>query len=577
MNFFKTVLASVVGFCIALIVLIIIGTIGIASFAMDDVAQIKDNSILELNFNGTIKDYVSTEQDVFNTVLNVSNEIGFNQILRVIKTAKNDSKIKAISINDIPWDVGWAQLTELRNELESFKQSGKKVWAYGDFYSQKKYYLASVADKLILSPTGSVDLKGLHIETMFYKDFQEKYGFQMEVIRHGKYKSAVEPFIANKMSTENREQISELINSLWEQVKTDIETSRGFDSEKVVLDLQGKLPHLAKNNNLIDELWYEDDYRNNFKNTIHEDAEIVKLGDYLQNDLSALDAMTHNDKVAVIYAQGSIIYGKGDENTIGQDMMLQSFKKAVENEKVKAIVLRINSGGGSALTSDLIWNAVEKAKKVKPVVVSMGNYAASGGYYIACNANKIFAEPTTITGSIGVFGVIPNANKVAKQNGINSEIVSTHANSSHYSVIQPLNANLKTNIKEGIEFIYDTFISKVAQGRNMNIAAVDSIAQGRVWTGAQAKKIGLVDELGSLENAVQHAASLAQINDYLILELPNYEMDFEDILGINPFATMFSKTSTPVKSEIISKVTQLKSVLDMEGIQARIPFLMEIK
>ena len=577
MNFFKTVLASVVGFCIALIVLIIIGTIGVASFAMDDVAQIKDNSILELNFNGTIKDYVSTEQDVFNTVLNVSNEIGFNQILRVIKTAKNDSKIKAISINDIPWDVGWAQLTELRNELESFKQSGKKVWAYGDFYSQKKYYLASVADKLILSPTGSVDLKGLHIETMFYKDFQEKYGFQMEVIRHGKYKSAVEPFIANKMSTENREQISELINSLWEQVKTDIETSRGFDSEKVVLDLQGKLPHLAKNNNLIDELWYEDDYRNNFKNTIHEDAEIVKLGDYLQNDLSALDAMTHNDKVAVIYAQGSIIYGKGDENTIGQDMMLQSFKKAVENEKVKAIVLRINSGGGSALTSDLIWNAVEKAKKVKPVVVSMGNYAASGGYYIACNANKIFAEPTTITGSIGVFGVIPNANKVAKQNGINSEIVSTHANSSHYSVIQPLNANLKTNIKEGIEFIYDTFISKVAQGRNMNIAAVDSIAQGRVWTGAQAKKIGLVDELGSLENAVQHAASLAQINDYLILELPNYEMDFEDILGINPFATMFSKTSTPVKSEIISKVTQLKSVLDMEGIQARIPFLMEIK
>ena len=579
MNFFKNVLASILGFWIAFIVFIVIGVGIVAGIAMEEVAPVKENSILELNFNGAIKDYVSTEQDVFLNVLKMDEQIGFNQILRVIKKAKNDSNIKAISINDIPWDIGWAQLTELRNELQSFKDTGKKIWAYGDFYSQKKYYIASIADTLALSPTGSIDLKGLHLETLFFKDFQEKYGFQMEVIRHGKYKSAVEPYISNKMSPENREQLSELIHSIWEQVKTDIETSRNLDSEKAVLELQGRLPHLAKENNLVDVLWYEDDYHNNLKNTIHEDAKVVKLAEYLQNDLSALDGMMNTDKVAVIYAQGEIKYAEGDENTIGQDLMLKSFEKAVENDKVKAIVLRINSGGGSALTSDLIWNAVEKAKKIKPVVVSMGNYAASGGYYIACNADKIYAEPTTITGSIGVFGVIPNASKIAKQNGINSETVSTHDNGVYYSVVQPLNSKLKTNITEGIEFIYDTFVDRVAQGRNMSTTAVDSIAQGRVWTGVQAQKIGLVDELGGIENAVKHAASLAQINDYTIMELPNYEMDFQDILGINPFASIFNNTSvsTPAKNKIVSKVTQLKSILEMEGIQARVPFTMEIE
>ena len=575
----KKTLKSVSKLYIIGVLLIFIGIGLVAGISMEDQPEIKNNAILEIDFEGVLKDYVSFEQDAFNAVLKVNQEIGFNQILGIIKKAKNDSKIKAISINDIPNGIGWAQLTELRNALESFKQAGKKVWAYGDLYSQKKYYLATVADTLVMSPTGSVDLKGMHAETLFFKDFQDKFGFQMEVIRHGKYKSAVEPFIANKMSTDNRQQISELIHSIWQQVKLDIEASRNLDLESTVLDLKGKLPKLALENNLVDALWYEDDYQENFKKAIDESAQLIKMEYYIQENLSALSDITKSNQIAIIYAKGEIIYGKGDESTIGQDLMLKSVKEAVEDDSVKAIVLRVDSPGGSALTSDLIWNAIEKAKKIKPVVVSMGNLAASGGYYIACNAHKIYAEPTTITGSIGVFGVIPNASKISKENGINSEVVSTHDNGAYFSVVQPLNPKLKATIKEGIEFIYDTFVDRVAQGRNMSIATVDSIAQGRVWTGVQAQKIGLIDELGSLENAVQHAASLANINDYKIMELPNYEMDFQSILGQNPFALIFGNTSTqsPIQNKVVNKLQQLQSIFEMEGVQARIPFELEIE
>ena len=577
MKFFKNVLASMLGFWLAFIIIILIGGIILAGIAMDDSVEVKNNSILELNFDGPIKDYVSTEQDAFNNVFKMDDQIGFNQILRLIQRAKNDSKIKAISIKKIPLNIGWAQTTELRDELQSFKQTGKKVWAYGDFYTQKHYYLASVADTLVLSPTGGVDLSGLHSETMFFKDFQKKYGFQMEVIRHGKYKSAVEPYIANEMSDENREQISGLIHSIWNKVKVDIEASRKFDSEEIVTNLKGRLPTLALENKLVDNLQYEDDYTDQFKTSIGENTNVVKVEDYIKTDISALNTITKNKKIAVIYAQGDIIYGEGNEDRIGQDLMIKAIDEAVENKKVKAIVLRINSPGGSALTSDLIWNAIEKAKKLKPVVVSMGNYAASGGYYIACNANKIYAEPTTITGSIGVFGVIPNANKLAKNNGINSEVVSTHDNGAHYSVINPLNEKLESAIKDGVEFIYETFVDRVAQGRNMSTAAVDSIAQGRVWTGTQALKVGLVDNLGGINDAIVEAATLAEITDYGIKEYPNYEMNLRNILGGNPLLKVWQSSESSTAKKVADKFEKLQNMFQMEGIQARIPFELAIE
>ena len=577
MKFFKNVLASMLGFWLAFIIIILIGGIILAGIAMDDSVEVKNNSILELNFDGPIKDYVSTEQDAFNNIFKMDDQIGFNQILRLIQRAKNDSKIKAISIKNIPWNIGWAQTTELRDELKSFKETGKKIWAYGDFYTQKRYYLASVADTIMLSPTGAVDLSGLHSETMFFKDFQKKYGFQMEVIRHGKYKSAVEPFIANEMSDENREQISELILSIWDKVKIDIEDSRKIDSDDAVLNLKGRLPSLALENKLVDNLQYEDDYTNQFKTSIGENTNVIKVEDYIKTDISALNAITKNKKIAVIYAQGEIIYGEGNEDRIGQELMLKAIEEAVTNKKIKAIVLRINSPGGSALTSDLIWNAIEKAKKQKPVVVSMGNLAASGGYYIACNADKIYAEPTTITGSIGVFGVIPNASTLAKNNGINSEIVSTHDNGIHYSFIKPLNSKLEGTIKESIEFIYETFVDKVAQGRNMSTTAVDSIAQGRVWTGAQALKVGLVDNLGGINDAIIEAATLAEITDYGIKEYPNYEMNLKNLLGGNPFSQVWKASESSTVKKVAGKFDQLQNVLEMEGIQTRMPFELDIK
>lgn len=578
MKFLKNMLASMLGFWIALALTIVIAIVIIASYAADETPKIEDNSILELSFDGSLKDYVSSEQNIYNNLLNVNEVIGFNQLLNTIEKAKTDPKIKAISIGKIPAEISWAQLTELRNALEKFKKTGKNLWAYSDTYSQKKYYLATVANKVILSPIGTVDLKGLHSETLFFKNFQEKYGFKMEVIRHGKYKSAVEPFIANEMSAENRLQISELINSLWQQVKIDIENSRNFDIEKAVNELQGKLPQTALENNLIDALWYKDDYLNNLKNSINNNTELVKIEDYIQGNLPTLNDISKQSKIAVIYAQGEIIYGEGDQNNIGPDLMIKSFKEAVKNNDVKAIVLRINSPGGSALSSDLIWNAVEKAKKVKPVVVSMGNLAASGGYYIACNANKIYAEPTTITGSIGVFGVIPNASKIAKENGINSETVSTHNNQANYSIVQPLHPKFKENITKGIEFIYETFVNKVAQGRNLNVAVVDSIAQGRVWTGAQAQKIGLVDEIGGLQDAISYAASLANMEQYKIMELPNYEMNFQNLLGKGTFLKMLNGTTNQYynTNKITDKLQQLESLLKMDGVQARLPFEMEI-
>jgi len=418
MNFIKNILASVIGFWIAIGIIAIIGLGIVVSFAEEEAVVVGNDSILEIDLSGDLKDFVPSEKSPLKKVLGVEDEVGFNQIINVVNKAKFDSNIKAISLKKMPFNMGWAQATELRNALNEFKKAGKSVWAYGDFYSQKNYYLATVADKLALSPVGAIELNGIHSEVLFL-------------------------------------QISELIHSIWKEVKGAIETSRNIDSETAVNELKGRLPKLALENGLIDTLLYEDDYYEEIKSSLSEEAEVISFEDYLFANATNLEAILKKNKIAVIFAQGDIIYGKGDENTIGQELIIEALTEAVEEENIKAIVLRVDSPGGSALASDLIWNAIEKAKKEKPVVVSMGNLAASGGYYIACNANRIFAEPTTITGSIGVFGILPNASKILKESGINSEVVSTHKNNSHYSIVKPLDPKFKNTVQDGIEFIYD--------------------------------------------------------------------------------------------------------------------------
>ncbi len=572
MSFIKNILASIIGFWIALAVFIIIGIAIIAGLTMEKAVSVEPNSILEIDINSELKDYTPLDSGKFEKILGFQDQVGFNQILDVINLAKFDNKIKVISIKKLPNNIGWAQATELRNALIGFKKSGKSVWAYGDYYNQKDYYIASMANKVALSPIGSIDLKGIHSEVLFFKDFQEKYGVKMEVIRHGKYKSAVEPFLANTMSDANRTQISELIHSIWLKIKTDIEASRNIDTEEVVTNLKGRLPQLAIDTNLIDQISYEDDYYKQIKSSISENAKVVSFENYVFNNFSTSLASLDNNKIAVVYAQGEIIYGEGDENRIGQKLMIKSISKATKDEAVKAIILRVDSPGGSALASDLIWNAIEKAKKIKPVIVSMGNLAASGGYYIASNATKIFAQPNTITGSIGVFGILPNASKISKKNGINAEIVSTHNNGAHYSVVKPLNPKFKNTMQEGIEFIYDTFLDRVAQGRNLNIEAVDKLAQGRVWSGSQALANGLVDELGGLEDAIIYAATLTQTNNYSIEEFPNYKMNFKDLMNSPLLHILQNDNINSSSKKIVSKLNYLEQLFKSEGIQARMPF-----
>ncbi len=406
----------------------------------------------------------------------------------------------------------------------------------------------------------------------------------MEVIRHGKYKSAVEPFLENKMSEANREQTTALLQSVWNAVATDISKSRNIPVARlnqIASGLLARTPERAKREKLVDYIAYEDQYHDAIKKILQvnpkKEYNKISISDYTHKMISTAIMTENEDKIAVIYAQGEIQSGEGDVNTIGEGSMRRSLQEARKDKNIKAIVLRIDSPGGNALTSDLIWREVELTKKAKPVVVSMGNYAASGGYYIACNANTIFAQRNTITGSIGVFGILPNFSQLTKKIGINIEQVKTHENAAQYSPFVPMDENFKAVTLESIEQVYKTFVSHVAQGRKMNFAAVDSIAQGRVWSGTEALKIGLVDKIGGLNAAIAEAARLSKTENYSTQNYPEYEKDLEDVFSKMPFAN--SKASI-IKEEIGNEnyqlLQQIKKFQSRKGVQALMPFQISI-
>ncbi|HDZ15326.1 MAG TPA: signal peptide peptidase SppA, partial [Pricia sp.] len=435
-------------------------------------------------------------------------------------------------------------------------------------------------------PVGGLDFKGLSSEVLFFKDLQEKSGIKMEVIRHGKYKSAVEPFIANEMSDANRTQIKELIGSLWNSMLADISDGRQIrpqDLNRIADTLGGRTPDFAVQSGLIDEVAFYDEYEAALKqavdSVVDKDLNVVILADYVIRSNKKI-TKSGEDKVAVVFAQGEIIYGEGGPDVIGQGIITEAIREARDDEKVKAIVLRVNSPGGSALTSDIIWREIELAKAKKPVVVSMGNVAASGGYYIAVGADKIFAEPTTITGSIGVFGAVPNITGLAKDIGINAEQVGTNTNSVDYSLFEPMTDTFRTVVQESIESTYETFLDRVAQGRNISVAEADSLAQGRVWSGVDAQRLGLVDSLGNLEDAIAEAANMAEIKEYGIKKFPKYKSGFERFIEDLSGASTKAKENL-IEEEIGSKayalLKQVKTALDQEGVQARMPFVLDIK
>ncbi|WP_271406725.1 signal peptide peptidase SppA [Tenacibaculum soleae] len=581
MKFLRNLLASILGFFIATF-LIFLFFIAIASIiGAEEEITVKPNSVLELDLSATIKDYAPKDDNPLAEILELTDEkLALNKIINAIENAKTDSNIKGISIKTTLVNAGVAQTQAIRNKIEEFKESGKFVYAYNDVYSQKNYYLSSVADSLFLNPVGAIDFKGLATEILYYKDFEDKYGIKMEVIRHGKYKSAVEPYLTNKMSDANREQTTSLLKSIWSEITDDISKSRNITTEQLNLiadNANGRNAIMAKNYKLIDAIIYEDEYEEKLALNANKKINTISLADYINSGKGRISATAKN-KIAVIYAQGEIMYTEGNEDIIGQGIINKALRKARKDKNVKAIVLRVNSPGGSALASELIWRELELTKKEKPLVVSMGNVAASGGYYIACNADKVLAEPTTITGSIGVFGAIPNFNKLADNIGINAEQVSTN-NNPNYSVFEPMDKKFYDVTKEGVEQIYTTFVNRVAVGRNMTFEQVNEIAQGRVWTGKEALKNGLVDKLGNLNDAITVAAELAQIETYKVRNYPNYKKDLKEAFSFSPF-TKASKEDILKEAlgnenyQLYNNINQMKK---LKGIQARMPYILQIK
>ena len=590
MNFFKRFIASffavIAAFWFMGIVLVLI----IAGLGSADVApSVANASVLKLSLNRPIVDYKGgSGDDPFSVFFEET--IALDEVVAAVQAAAEDDRISGISFETPFFLGGWSQAETLRNALIEFKSSGKFIYAYGDSYSQKSFYLSSVADSLFVTPTGFVDLRGLSSELTYYKSFQEKSGLRMEVIRHGKYKAAVEPYLNDAPSKENIEQIQELIDGLWDEVGAQmadqIEVSRA-DFEGWVNDLATRDLEKAKELGLIGGLIYEDQYEDALKRAVgaskndlsaSSKLNTISFSSYFKTIKST--PIDSSDRIALVYAQGSILYGEGSPTIMGQETMNKALQSAREDRNIKAVVLRINSPGGSALTSDLIWREVEKTAKEKPVVVSISDVAASGGYYIATPATYIIAQPTSITGSIGVFGTLPNASELAEQWGVSSYTLSTHERSATYSPLRPLSDTFRAELTEGIEQTYQTFLERVASGRSMSIESVDAIAQGRVYLAPKALELGLVDEIGTLDDAINKAAELAAIDEFKLREYPRYKSDFERLLGDLPAASLSiisSKLPSIVSDYLIFWETVGGENNDYNRIQARLPFDLKIE
>lgn len=586
MSFFKNVFATIVGlFLFILLSFFFLIGLGALIGSGDDEVKIKDNSVILLDLAKINFDYAGKyESDSpFSNLLLGKDKVGFIEVLNAIDAAKKDNKIKGITIVNNQSNLGLAQCKELRDKLEDFKKSKKFVMAYATIFSQKEYYISSVADAIYLNPSGEMDFKGLGTEMLFYKNFQDQTGLKMEIIRNGKFKSAVEPFLAQEISKENREQVTSLLQSIWNSMVTDISKNRNVSVAQlnsIAESLLARTPQMALAQKLVDEVAYEDEFNNVIKSklkvTKEDDIESISITDYVSNSSNKSEDYTKDDIIAVIYAQGDINGGEGDVDYIGEGSINRSLKEAREDDNVKAVVLRVDSPGGSALVSDLIWREIELTKKVKPVVVSMGNLAASGGYYIACNANTIFAEPTTITGSIGVFGMLPNVHGFATKYGVNAEQVQTHKNAIGYSIFEPISEEYKAFASEGVDRVYKTFINRVAVGRKMTLDQVDAIAQGRIWTGTDAIKNGLVDKLGNLDAAIAHAAILGKSKSYRTENYPEYKKDFDEIFDAFAGASIYKSRETMMKEELGEEnyylLKKAKVLQNRKGIQMLLPF-----
>jgi len=545
MNFLRSFFASVLGTLTAVglifaLLFLIISAVASTINTSEMISPIGSKSVLDLNLNLPIVERAPAFDEIQKILGFKEQVIGLPQLIKAIQQAANHPSISGIRLRSDFVSAGWSQTHSIRNALKSFKNTGKFIYAYGDVFTQKGYFLASVADSVFLNPAGVFEYKGLASEVMYYKDFQEKYGLKMEVVRHGKYKSAVEPFLQNKMSEDNKIQLSTLLNDLWVTLREEVADARNILPE--TLDNLAStnaigIPQDAVNESLIDELLYEDEVDQLIKDRlgISEKDSFDKITIGRMNANSPSYDISVKDRIAVVFANGPILYGEGTETVIAQGVFVETIEKLANDDWIKAIVLRVNSPGGSSLTSEILWRTLENVKKIKPLIVSMGDVAASGGYYIATGADYLFADPMSVTGSIGVFATLPNGKDFIESIGINAQSVETHPNALGYSPFQNMSKSFENQIKKGIEHTYLQFKERVAKGRSLSPEAVENLAQGRVWSGKKALELGLVDRLGDLQDAIEYAAESAGIETYNILSYPKFEENLENLLkGISP-------------------------------------------
>ena len=582
-SFFKFLLASVLGVFISmmLIFFIFLGIIGVMISSADKVVDVKENSVFHMKLDQPIVDRSSKNPfDDFDFIsMTPTSRLGLDDILENIKKAKTDDNIKGIFLEISMPQTGISTLGEIREALDDFRESGKFILAHADYYSQAAYYLASVADHLYLTPTGLVQWTGLRSEIMFYKGTLDKLGLEPQILRHGKFKSAVEPFMYEKMSDESREQVMSYLNSIWQVITESVGESRNIPAGEVDMIADRLLVRSAESaveQGLVDELLYKDQLLLKLKELagLEEDDDVrsVSIAQYTKVPAKREWRGLPRDKVAIVYAQGVIDMGSGSELSIGSDRISRAIRTARLDSTIKAIVFRVNSPGGSALASEIIWREVDLAVKEKPVIVSMGDVAASGGYYIAAPATKIIASPQTITGSIGVFGLLLNANEFLEDKiGITVDVAKTNQFADIGSIYRPMTPAEREILQEGVEDIYRVFTQRVADGRDMHVEKVDEIGQGRVWSGYSARELGLVDEFGGLNRAIELAVEESGIEEYRIVSLPEQKDPFEELLkafsgGVR--ARLFGENHG-----IFTRHYEiLRIAIENQGVQARMPF-----
>ena len=586
-DFFKFTLATITGIILTSIVMFVISIIVVFSMLSSTETEtvVKKNSIMMLDLNGSLVE--RTSDNIFKELFDKENSTyGLDDILASIKKAKENDDIKGIYIQATSLNANFASLQEIRDALDDFKKSGKFIVAYSDNYTQGMFYLSSVANKVLLNPKGAIEWRGLASQPLFLKGLLEKLGIEMQVFRVGTYKAAVERFSATEMSPANREQVTAYITSIWNEIITDVAASRKISVDSLNNYANRMLmfypAEQTVKSGMADTLIYKNDVRDYLKQLvkIDKDDDLAVLG---LDEMINVKKNTPKDKsgniIAVYYAFGEIDGGSSstDEDGIISNEVIKDLRELKEDKDVKAVVLRVNSPGGSAFGSEQIWEAVCQLKKEKPVIVSMGDYAASGGYYISCAADTIVAEPTTLTGSIGIFGLIPNAKGLTDKLGLSFDVVKTHKFADFGNIMRGMNTDEQTLLQMYINQGYDLFVSRCAEGRKMSKNEIEKIAEGRVWTGEAAKKIGLVDILGGIDKALEIAVKKAKVEGYTVVGYPDRKNVLQELLNSKPGNYIESRMLKSQLGDYYNGFSMLKNLEKADFMQARVPFELNIK